>query len=57
MAGRVTKLREHGAPFAAIADQLNAEGVPTARRYPATVRAVLSRYSAPGYTALTEGKR
>ncbi len=45
VADRITELRQGGATLTAIADQLNEEGVPTARGgarwYPATVRAVL----------------
>ena len=44
---RIRRARQRGLSFAAIADRLNADGVPTAqggqRWYPATVRAVLLR--------------
>jgi DNA invertase Pin-like site-specific DNA recombinase len=47
VADRIAGLRAGGATFAAIAEQLNAEQVPTARGgqrwHPATVRAVLNR--------------
>jgi hypothetical protein len=46
---RIRRARQRGLSFAAIADRLNADGVPTAqggqRWYPATVRAVLLRKS------------